>query len=278
MAVALMLLVGILAMTALAEETDDDGEAEQQREHDRQTDAPDTGDMPAADETANADEPAGRDETAGTNGMAGRDETEDAENGGMTSAPGGLPDYPQQGGLPNDDGDQPFTPPGAGTVVDNATDSEGKEFFTIRTADGDIFYLIIDRQRSSDNVYFLNAVTEEDLLALAEENGRELTGGRSGNRAGAGSGDEGEDPDDAPEPGSGNGRGDAKSNTMYIALAAVFIAACGIVYYIKIVKGKRGPTYDDEDEEDEDEDDDEYGYEDDTDESGGEPGEPGGGW
>ena len=62
----------------------------------------------------------------------------------------------------------PFTPDGTGTVVDNATDEDGKEFFTITTPSENVFYLVIDRQRSGENVYFLNAVTEEDLLALAE--------------------------------------------------------------------------------------------------------------
>ena len=63
---------------------------------------------------------------------------------------------------------RPFTPLGTGTVVDNVTDADGKEFFTITSAAGNIFFLIIDRQRDSENVYFLNAVTERDLLALAE--------------------------------------------------------------------------------------------------------------
>lgn len=63
---------------------------------------------------------------------------------------------------------KPFTPDGTGTVVDNATDEEGKEFFTIMTPSENVFYLVIDRQRSTENVYFLNAVTEADLLALAE--------------------------------------------------------------------------------------------------------------
>lgn len=31
-----------------------------------------------------------------------------------------------------------------------------------------VFHLIIDRQRTEENVYFLNAVTEKDLLTLAE--------------------------------------------------------------------------------------------------------------
>lgn len=63
---------------------------------------------------------------------------------------------------------KPFTPDGTGTVVDNATDQDGKEFFTITTADEVVFYLVIDRQRGAENVYFLNAVTVSDLMALAE--------------------------------------------------------------------------------------------------------------
>ena len=65
----------------------------------------------------------------------------------------------------------PFTPDGTGTVVDNATGQDGKEFFTITTAEEAVFYLVIDRQRETENVYFLNAVTVADLMALAESSG-----------------------------------------------------------------------------------------------------------
>lgn len=68
----------------------------------------------------------------------------------------------------------PLTPDGTSTVVDNATDDEGKEFFTITTADGSVFYLVIDRQKSTENVYFLNAVTVADLMSLAESSGEVL--------------------------------------------------------------------------------------------------------
>ena len=61
-----------------------------------------------------------------------------------------------------------LTPPGGiGTVVEQ-TDEEGKEFYTIMTTDENVFYLVIDRQRETENVYFLNAVTEADLLPLAK--------------------------------------------------------------------------------------------------------------
>jgi len=63
----------------------------------------------------------------------------------------------------------PLTPDGQGTVLDNATEADGKEFFTITTPDENVFYLVIDRQKESENVYFLNAVTESDLMALAEK-------------------------------------------------------------------------------------------------------------
>ena len=62
----------------------------------------------------------------------------------------------------------PLTPNGQATVLDYASEEDGKEFFTITTADNNVFYLIVDRQREEENVYFLNAVTETDLLSLAQ--------------------------------------------------------------------------------------------------------------
>ena len=70
---------------------------------------------------------------------------------------------PEETATPN-----PFTPNGTGTVLDNATSEDEKEFYTIVTENENVFYLVIDRQRTETNVYFLNAVTEKDLLALAE--------------------------------------------------------------------------------------------------------------
>ncbi len=63
----------------------------------------------------------------------------------------------------------PLTPDGTGSILDEATGDDDKQFYTITTAAGNVFYLIVDGQRDSENVYFLNGVTEEDLMALAEE-------------------------------------------------------------------------------------------------------------
>jgi len=62
-----------------------------------------------------------------------------------------------------------LTPSGQGTMVDNVTSEDKKEFYTIQTQDENTFYLVIDKQREQENVYFLNAVTESDLMSLAEK-------------------------------------------------------------------------------------------------------------
>ncbi len=62
-----------------------------------------------------------------------------------------------------------LTPDGQGTVVDNVTSENGKEFYTISTPNENTFYLVVDKEREGENVYFLNAVTESDLKALAEK-------------------------------------------------------------------------------------------------------------
>ena len=65
---------------------------------------------------------------------------------------------------------KPFTPDGTGTVVDNATDEDGKEFFTITTPSENVFYLVIDRNaKGQQTVHFMNLVDEADLLTLMEE-------------------------------------------------------------------------------------------------------------
>lgn len=75
-----------------------------------------------------------------------------------------------------------ITPDGQATVADAVTDEDGKEFYTFITPEENVFYLVIDKERDTDNVYFLNAVTETDLLALAEKAGNDKAG--SGNENG----------------------------------------------------------------------------------------------
>ncbi len=62
----------------------------------------------------------------------------------------------------------PTPPDGTATVIETVTEADGREFYTITTPDGNVFYLVIDFARQADNVYFLDAVTEEDLLGMTE--------------------------------------------------------------------------------------------------------------
>lgn len=64
---------------------------------------------------------------------------------------------------------QPLTPDGILEIVDDIL-HEDKQFITVTSRLGAEFYIVIDRSRDSDNVYFLNQVDDVDLFALLEEN------------------------------------------------------------------------------------------------------------
>jgi hypothetical protein len=144
----------------------------------------------------------------------------------------------------------PLTPRGQATVLDHATDEDGKEFFTFVTPAGNVFFLIVDHQRSSDNVYFLNAVTEADLIALAEAEGLTIEMPESAipitqpnnpieNEPDM---DEAEDEKEAEKPIASGGI----SGTLIFVLLGV-VALGGAGYYIKIVRPKKqSRDYDDE--------------------------------
>lgn len=62
---------------------------------------------------------------------------------------------------------------GVETVV--GTELVGKEFYTIVADSGKVFYLIIDHERSDNNVYFLTEVSENDLLNVTGSTYQTLT-------------------------------------------------------------------------------------------------------
>ncbi len=64
---------------------------------------------------------------------------------------------------------QPLTPDGNLEIVDDIVHDD-KQFITVKSRSGAEFYIVIDRSRDSDNVYFLNQVDDVDLFALLEEN------------------------------------------------------------------------------------------------------------
>lgn len=164
-----------------------------------------------------------------------------------------------------DDTGAAFTPDGTGTILDEATESEDdKQFYTITSAAGNVFYLIIDGNREENNVYFLNAVTEDDLMALAEESegtesavpeietcscSEKCEAGavntscpvcKNDLKACTGKAPEPEEPQDEPEDEGG-------SAGLIIFLVLALLIAGGAGYYFKILRPKQQAALDDED-------------------------------
>ena len=181
-----------------------------------------------------------------------------------------------------------FTPEGTGTVLDEATgEGDDKQFYTITTEAGNVFYLIIDGKRDSNNVYFLNGVTEADLMALAEKSDGSVSvipetevctctdkceagnvntdcplckndlNGCTGKAVVT----EPEEPDEPEQP-----EKDSSSVGTIIFIVVALLAVGGVGYYVKIVRPKQQAEDDEEFDEDE-----VYGEGFDPDEAYGEP-------
>ena len=145
----------------------------------------------------------------------------------------------------------PFTPAGQAQVLDHAHNSDDKEFFTFTTPAGNVFFLIIDHQRESDNVYFLNPVTERDLLAMAERAGTPISEGIPVYIPSTPPVEQVvtpplQTPQQPPVQGSNNG------TLIFLVFAVAAVSGAG--YYFKIIRPKQqaqsGDDFEDEDEED----------------------------
>ncbi|MCG5033270.1 DUF4366 domain-containing protein [Blautia massiliensis] len=220
--------------------------------------------------------------TGTTSGSTSSQGSSSGSIGNSGSSPSGTPE-PTTSSVP----EGAFTPEGTGTMLDSATGEDGdKQFYTITTEAGNVFYLIIDSKRDDNNVYFLNGVTEADLMALAEkgdgsvsvipaadvctctekcEAGKVNTGcpvckndlnGCIGKEKPA----EPEEPAEPEQP-----KKDTGSVGTIIFIIVALLAVGGVGYYVKIVRPKQ--QAEDEDEFDED---DGYGEGFDPDEAYGE--------
>ena len=69
-----------------------------------------------------------------------------------------------------DTNEDAFSVDGNGTVLDNLTDGKsGKEFYTIQTANNNTYFLVIDHASTSQNVYMLSMIDENDLKEFLTE-------------------------------------------------------------------------------------------------------------
>jgi len=147
------------------------------------------------------------------------------------------------------------TPPynSTGNIVENVRqnnpDATGLQFVVFKTASGKVFYLVIDFDKSADNVYLLTEVGEDDLLNFVEVDA-------SGNPVNPPPGNNG---NGQQNPGTTQPETPAQNNN--IGLIVLVIAVLGIggaaFYFFKSKKGGNKPLkaadYDFDDEDDYDE-------------------------
>lgn len=179
-----------------------------------------------------------------------------------------------------------FTPDGSASVLDEAQETaDDKQFYTITTEAGNVFYLIIDGKRDSQNVHFLNGVTEADLMALVEKGDGSMSVIPAGDtctcteKCEAGkvrtdcpvckndlTGCAGKEtkPSEPEQPETEQPKKDTGSIGTIIFVVLALLAVGGIGYYVKIVRPKQQAA-------DEEFEDDGYGEGFDPDEAYGEP-------
>lgn len=158
-------------------------------------------------------------------------------------------------------------PKGNGSLIEDVSNEEvNHQFITVKSKGGHVFYIIIDKDSKTENVYFLNAVDEYDLMAFAEDfpeevlEELEIEDGNTENPDKSVSKDDKSNQKKFDNSGAEtvNDTPDGGNNSTVII---ILIAAAGIggLVYFKVIKPKKGgkpnktAVYDDEDEEYEEE-------------------------
>ena len=155
----------------------------------------------------------------------------------------------------------PALPPGTGTIIDYNTDPDGRLFYTIMTPDEHVFYLIIDKNSNTDNVYFLNAVTIADLAALAEIPATTQVGTVTTPPTTT---ENPEQPVETPTPTEQEQPQGGGNMGMYIFIIVIAVAGGGAGWYFKIYRPKQqgaanGDEYDPSMDDTENDDTDDWG-------------------
>lgn len=143
-----------------------------------------------------------------------------------------------------------FSTPGNGEVKDDITDSSSKEFLTVTTKNNNTFYIVIDRSATSQNVYMLSQVDENDLAEFLDKDSTATVVTPQTDTSNVVL-DETESNDGTDKETSVDTQKKDQTKTNMGAMAVILILALGGVaayYYFKIYKPKKEAEEDDQPE------------------------------
>lgn len=143
----------------------------------------------------------------------------------------------------------PFTVPGNGEVLDDIPDGN-KEFYTITTANNNTFYIVVDKASTSQNVYMLAKVNEDDVAEFIENKVTPTPAPTASVII--------QQPTVPPIQTEVVPEQKNDMNSSMLIIGAVALAAIGGAFYFKVVKkpddemdDSEGMEYDDEEDQDE---------------------------
>ena len=128
-----------------------------------------------------------------------------------------------------------LTTKGNAELMDNVTDNENLQFITVTARDGNVFYIIIDKGSTSENVYFLNTVDESDLAALVEDYTPEQVTAEQQPEPSSAPDAEPAEAEQAEQPEQDT----EKSNSSFMFLIVLIGGAGLAVYYFKVFRPKK---------------------------------------
>lgn len=145
---------------------------------------------------------------------------------------------PAEGTDPEAETEQAFSTPGNGDLGDEIT-SGMKDFYTIHTKNNNTFYLVIDHSGSTDNVYMLSLIDEDDLSEFLGESVEETEAEAQIQEVIVPETETVAEPETEPaettEPEEGQG-----NNSGMVTLAVLAVIGIGAAaYYFKVYKPKK---------------------------------------
>ncbi|MDO4553667.1 MAG: DUF4366 domain-containing protein [Lachnospiraceae bacterium] len=196
-------------------------------------------------------------DTTGSSESSSNTLPSDATASKPTSATGTVTEHTKSDSNSSGNADTTSDNTQTGAAASSTSGESGKEFYTITTKGDKVFYLIVDKDKTSDNVYLLTEVGENDLLNFTDSNTVTLPQNSAVTESAL--------PDETlPEVEETETKEEKveepkeqkKSSNAgtYVMIVLVLLGVGGAYYYLKFIKGKQNSFEDDFDDEDEVED------------------------